>query len=109
MGHETLRALKLFLGFVGLPKGHGVYSVTLTVAVNGNEEWGGGISLQDPDAENVIIRNNICSQNVKYQIEQEANVSLANITVDHKLIDGFRDIIEEEIFVRTMLKAIRCL
>ncbi|HLC15622.1 MAG TPA: right-handed parallel beta-helix repeat-containing protein, partial [Thermodesulfovibrionia bacterium] len=75
-----------------------IYVVNNTFYANGNEEWGGGIVLENPDIENVVIRNNICSQNVKYQILMETNVPQGNITVDHNLIDGFRGFFDEEIY-----------
>jgi len=58
---------------------------------NGRDDWGGGIVVQNPNAENVVIRNNICSQNLSFQIAVEADVSAANLTVDHNLIDGYRE------------------
>jgi len=35
---------------------------------NGWTEWGGGIVVGNPEAENVVIRNNIFSQNLSFQI-----------------------------------------
>ncbi len=55
---------------------------------NGSGDWGGGISVENPDVENLIIRNNICSQNLLFQIQVE--ISGQNLTVDHNLIDGYR-------------------
>ncbi len=60
-----------------------------TLYGNGTKnKWGGGISVENPDVEDLIIRNNICSQNVIFQIQIE--VSVANLFVDHNLIDGYR-------------------
>ncbi len=58
---------------------------------NGRDDWGGGIIVANPNAENVVIRNNICSQNLSFQIAVEPDVSAANLTVDHNLIDGYRE------------------
>ncbi len=55
---------------------------------NGEGSWGGGISVESQDAEDVVIRNNICSQNLSFQIQVE--VSIPNLTVDYNLIDGYR-------------------
>jgi hypothetical protein len=55
---------------------------------NGEGSWGGGISVESQDAEDVVIRNNICSQNLSFQIQVE--VSIPNLTVNHNLIDGYR-------------------
>ncbi|NIM17494.1 MAG: DUF1565 domain-containing protein, partial [Candidatus Aminicenantes bacterium] len=62
---------------------------------NGRGIWGGGISVENPNAQNVVIRNNIVSQNHIYQIEVEPNVPMQNLTVDHNLIHGFRDYDDE--------------
>ncbi len=58
---------------------------------NGRGEWGGGIAVDNPDVENVVIRNNICSQNLSFQIAVETDVSIKNISVDHNLVDGYRE------------------
>lgn len=51
-------------------------------------DWGGGIFIENPDAENIVIRNNIVSQNLMFQIADES--SLEDLVVDHNLIDGYR-------------------
>ena len=58
---------------------------------NGQPPWGGGILLENTQAVGVVIRNNICSQNLTFQIAVDSGVAAANVTVDHNLIDGFRD------------------
>ncbi len=58
-----------------------------TLYNNGNE-WGGGIFLMHSDAENVVIRNNICSENLSFQIALEG-IPIDSVTVDHNLIDGY--------------------
>ncbi len=73
-----------------------IYVINNTLYSNGSDAcfgatWGGGISVDNPDIENVVIRNNICSQNMLFQIEIEGNVPAASLTIDHNLIDGFRD------------------
>ncbi|MBN2147799.1 MAG: right-handed parallel beta-helix repeat-containing protein [Anaerolineales bacterium] len=69
-----------------------------TLYDNGNEvDWGGGIIADNPQAENVTIRNNITSQNLTFQIAVAANVPAANVTVDHNLIDGYRGY-EDEVY-----------
>ena len=54
---------------------------------NGSADWGGGIHNENPDAKNIIIRNNICSNNRHYQIILEEIGQ--NITIDHNLIHSF--------------------
>jgi PKD repeat protein len=66
--------------------------VNNTIVNNGREAWGGGIMLENPQAQGVVIRNNICSQNLTFQI---AVSSLAGYVADHNLIDGFRGDPEE--------------
>lgn len=58
-----------------------------TLYNNGNE-WGGGIFLMHPDAENVVIINNICCRNLSFQIAIEG-ITIDSVTVDHNLIDGY--------------------
>ncbi len=57
---------------------------------NGWDPWGGGIAHDNPQASNVIIRNNIGSQNLSFQITVAAGIPAANYAVDHNLIDGYR-------------------
>jgi hypothetical protein len=65
-----------------------IYVVNNTFYNNGNSTWGAGILIGNPDAEDVVIRNNICSQNGIAQIQVEASVK--NLTIDYNLIDGYR-------------------
>jgi hypothetical protein len=62
---------------------------------NGQGDWGGGISIDNPDAENVVIKNNICSQNLLFQIELEGDVAAQNVLADHNLIDGYKGYVGE--------------
>jgi parallel beta-helix repeat protein len=58
---------------------------------NNGLTWGGGIFLENPTAQNIVIRNNIFSQNLSFQISNEAGITGTNLTVGHNLIDGYRD------------------
>ena len=60
-------------------------------AYNNGVTWGGGIFLENPTAQNIVIRNNIFSQNLSFQISNEAGITGTNLTVDHNLINGYRD------------------
>jgi hypothetical protein len=60
---------------------------------NGANGWGGGIAVENQEAEDVVIRNNIVSQNLYFQLAANAG----RFVVDHNLIDGFRGT-EEEIY-----------
>lgn len=51
---------------------------------------GGGIHITNPDLTNLVIRNNIVSQNQGYQILANSWVPLAGLNIDHNLIDGYR-------------------
>jgi len=57
---------------------------------NGKPPWGGGIYLENPQAQGVVIRNNICSQNLTFQLAVSQDVPAGNFTADHNLIDGYR-------------------
>jgi hypothetical protein len=54
------------------------------------------VYLENPDARDVVVRNNIFSRNLTYQIAHGMNPTEQNITIDHNLIDGYRGEIEEE-------------
>jgi hypothetical protein len=69
---------------------HGVTVVNNTFYDNGWTVWGGGISVDNPDLQDVVIRNNIVSQNLYFQIAVGPSVPAQNLGVDHNLIDGFR-------------------
>jgi len=65
-----------------------VESITFTnntVYNNGSSGWGGGFYNENPDVKDIVVRNNIFSQNPTFQIVNDTKVSL---TVDHNLIDG---------------------
>jgi hypothetical protein len=74
-------------GEPGVPE-RPVESVTFinnTVYNNGSTGWGGGFWNENPDVTDIVVRNNVFSQNPTAQIVNESTVSL---TVDHNLIDG---------------------
>jgi hypothetical protein len=79
----------LVFGDAGDAATHPVSNVTIinnTFYNNGSNIWGGGISVENSDISNLVIRNNICSQNRWFQINVEAPVQ--NLTIDHNLVDG---------------------
>lgn len=57
---------------------------------NGSTEWGGCFSIDNPDVDTLIFRNNICSENKHFQILIETTVK--NLSVDHNLIHDFRGV-----------------
>jgi hypothetical protein len=68
-----------------------VESITFTnntVYDNGSAGWGGGFYTDNPYVKDIVVRNNIFSQNPTSQIVNESPVSL---TVDHNLIDGTQE------------------
>ncbi len=72
--------------------------VNNTVYENGNGvDWGGGILVDNAQAQNVVIRNNVSSRNLTFQIAVAADVPAANVRVDHNLIDGYRGY-EDEVY-----------
>lgn len=60
-------------------------------------DWGGGLIADNPQALNVVIRNNICSQNLTFQLAVAADVPKTLVIVDHNLIDGYRGY-EDEVY-----------
>ena len=61
-----------------------------TIYDNGYDGWGGGFHVENPDASGIVVRNNIFSQNLSFQIADESSLSSADLTVDHNLIHGYR-------------------
>lgn len=59
-----------------------------TLYHNGFGSWGGGIRVNNQEAQEIVIRNNICSQNLSFQIAAE-NVNPPGLTVDHNLVYPF--------------------
>jgi parallel beta-helix repeat protein len=51
-------------------------------------DWGQGIYIENPQVENFVFRNNICSQNLTFQIALDSAVPAGVYTIDHNLIDG---------------------
>ncbi len=68
-----------------------IFVLNNTFYDNGWETWGGGIAVDNPDARGVVLRNNACSQNLYFQIAVDPGVASQNVSIDHNLIDGFRD------------------
>jgi parallel beta-helix repeat protein len=78
----------------GEPVTHPMKGITVinnTFYNNGLGGWGGGIAVENPNAQNVVIRNNIVSQNNTFQMAVDPGVSMSNLTVDHNLIHGYRN------------------
>jgi len=55
----------------------------------------GGILVDNPEAQNVIVRNNIVSQNLYFQILTTPGVPTQSVTIDYNLIDGYRGNVNE--------------
>jgi hypothetical protein len=62
--------------------------VNNTAYGNGSVGWGSGFYNGNPDATDIVVRNNIFSQNV---IAQSVNESKAALVVDCNLIDGTQE------------------
>ena len=68
-----------------------VIFVNNTVVDNGYAGWGGGMHNENPDATNIVVRNNIFSQNLSFQIADEAGLSGADLAIAHNLVDSYQD------------------
>ncbi len=64
-----------------------IYIINNTSCYNG-QSWGGGIAIGNPDADNIIVRNNICSFNQSFQISYEGRSS-KGLFFDHNLVYPF--------------------
>jgi len=82
----------------GLPVGDGpkqnITIINNTVFHNGYglAGWGGGITIvtKNPASNNLVVRNNICSQNSAWQI-MRSRVIEPRTTVEYNLLDGAND------------------
>ena len=64
-----------------------------TICYNGwghRTEWAGGIVIENREAEGIIVRNNICSQNASFQIMILDGVQKDQLKIDNNLIDGYK-------------------
>ena len=69
----------------------GVTFINNTVYHNGYPDWGGGMANENPDVRRLVVRNNIFSANNTFQILEEAQLEATELSIDHNLVDGFRD------------------
>jgi len=82
----------------GLPTGDGpkqnITIINNTVFHNGYglAGWGGGITIvtKNPASNNLVVRNNICSQNSAWQIMRSCVIE-SRTTVEYNLLDGTND------------------
>jgi len=72
-----------------------LFIINNTFVDNGGTDWGGGILVENDEAENVVIRNNIVGQNSSFQIRLDEDVPSTAVVVDHNLTDGFRGVTGE--------------
>jgi len=84
-----------FNGDVAVQPIKNITIINNTLYKNGSPNWGGGIVVGNAYVQNIVIRNNIVSQNIYYQVEVEPFVPKQQLTVDHNLIHGFRDYADE--------------
>ncbi len=68
-----------------------IYIVNNTFADNLDPVWGGGILIENEFFTNLVVRNNICSQNESFQIAVEGtNIPWSELVLEYNLIDGYR-------------------
>jgi hypothetical protein len=84
-------------GTAPLHPARGITIVNNTVWNNGYT-WGGGIAVDNPDATEVVVRNNIVSDNLSFQLALSGDVPSGAVTFDHNLVDGYRGNPEGEIY-----------
>jgi hypothetical protein len=66
--------------------------ITNNTLVENGWEWGGGIAFDvNPAIQHVVVRNNLLSQNLSFQIAVDPVVPASTLAIDHNLIDGYRD------------------
>ena len=62
--------------------------MTITFIFHRTGFWFGECA-RTTDVKNLVIRNNIFSQNTLFQIAEEGGLSAANLTVDHNLVNDY--------------------
>ncbi len=67
----------------------GITIINNTFVGNGVASWGCGVSVENSEADNIIVRNNILSGNTTGQFNAEAYGT--GFQADHNLIDGASD------------------
>jgi hypothetical protein len=60
-----------------------------TLYNNGND-WGGCVAMDNPEAEAVAIRNNLCSRNRSFEISVSSDVPLKHVTVENNLLYSYK-------------------
>jgi len=83
----------------------GILIANNTVVGNGTTGWGGGITVYNPNASNVIVRNNVVSDNASFQIAVSADVPAGSVAVDHNLIYPFLGVEPDEVRGTTYVEA----
>lgn len=73
-----------------------IWIVNNTVADNGIGNWGGGIEVDNRHVENLVVANNISSDNLSFQIVVSPQVPAHQVRVDYNLINGFRGLEDGE-------------
>lgn len=71
---------------------HPIDNITIinnTFVGNGETSWGCGVSVENSEADNIVVRNNIMSDNTTCQFNAEAYGT--GFIADHNLIDGATD------------------
>jgi hypothetical protein len=61
-----------------------------TVADNAGASWGGGILIENTSCTNVVVQNNLCSQNQSFQIAVGADVPRSRLSISRNFVDGYR-------------------
>ncbi len=70
---------------------HNISLINNTIVGNGVGDWGGGIALDSNEVVKMVVRNNLVSNNLSFQIVVGSDVPRAQTNIDHNLVDGFRE------------------
>jgi len=62
--------------------------VNNTCVSNSWADWGGGIALDANNIADVVVRNNICANNLSFQIAASTTADPASYSIDHNLVFG---------------------
>jgi len=94
--HNRYNALNVSIN--GEAQHHPISNVQVINNTFYNNGWAGGVGgilVENPEAQNVVVRNNIVSQNLYFQLLVALVVPAQHVTIDHNLIDGYRGNVSE--------------
>lgn len=82
------------VGWYGMADHQPIRNISIvnnTIYNNGVNDEGGGIWIENPEAENILVQNNLVSQNRLWQIALRDDTPASIVTSNNNLTDGYRN------------------